>query len=57
MLHLAKAIHIVELVGNVVVLAFTAIELVPLLPDLNSIDVNCGCVYVIGLRCLFQTTS
>jgi hypothetical protein len=29
-LHLATAVHIVELVGTVVVLAFTAMELIPL---------------------------
>jgi len=47
LLHLATAIHIVELVGYVVVLAFTAIEFIPLLPNVKSSDVNCGPVNVI----------
>jgi len=44
LLHLATAIHIVELVGYVVVLAFTAIESIPLLPDSkwHYSGVNCG---------------
>ncbi len=42
-LHLATAVHIVELVGNVMVFALTAIELIPLLPDYGgSGDINSG---------------
>jgi hypothetical protein len=47
LLHLAAAVHIVKFVGSVSVPAFTAKELVVLLPDLNSSDVNCGPVNVI----------
>ena len=46
-LHLAAAVHIVKLVSNVMVLAFTALELVSLLPDYLSEGVNCGPVNVI----------